>query len=155
MNKLIHYRQAGGPLPGAVPPGPPVAPPGPPMDPAMGMPPQGMPPQAPMAPPPPPAPMTFAEKVEEARQMIKSGRTALPKSPEVSMTPTGMMDGQGDGPVNLMPGSGELSQEMVGPDQGPDTIDAELEEGAFVMNPEASEMYADEIQGLMYGGMVK
>ncbi len=146
MNPMIAYRNVGGPavLPGAVPPNQP-APAAPPMDPAMAQ------PQAPVAPPPPPAPMTFAEKVEAARQMIKSGRTSVPMAPELSAP---MMDAQGDGPVMIHPEAGGVAPGMVGPDMGVDDIDTELEEGSMVMNPEASEMYAEELQMMMKGGVV-
>ena len=155
-NSLIAYRQSGGPLPPAGPPMPPQGMPPQGMPPAgPPMPPQGMPP-APMPPlPPAPQPMTFAEKVEEARKVIKSGRASVPSAPELS-TPPGLMmvDAQGDGPVEIMPGAGSVAPGMVGPDQGVDTIDTELEEGSFVLNPEASEMYGDEVRAMVSGGPV-
>ena len=146
MNPLVSYRQNGGPLPGAVPPmgaQPELPPAGPPMAPPA--------PVAPPAPPMPPAPKSFAERVEEARMVIKSGRTSVPSSPELKAP---MVDAQGDGPVEIMQGAGSVAPGMVGPDMGVDTIDSELEEGSFVLNPEASEMYGDEIRAMCRGGKV-
>ena len=152
MNPLVHYRQAGGLLPGAVPPigaqpelpptGPEMAPPGGPMAPPPA-------PPAPVAPPPPPS---FSDKVGMALDKIRSGRASAP----VAAAPMGpmMTDAQGDGPVEIMPGAGQMAPGMVGPDKGVDTIDTELEEGSFVLNPEASEMYGDEIRAMCKGGAV-
>ena len=166
MNGLIAYRQSGGPLPGAVPtledqaamaqqpPMDPMAGGMPPMDPMAA---QGGMPEAPMAPPVPPAPPSFSDKVGQALEKIRSGRTTVPANPALAApAPTGpmMTDGQGNGPVEIMPGAGNVTQEMVGPDMGPDTVDSELEEGSFVLNPEASEMYGEEVRAMMYGGAV-
>ena len=54
----------------------------------------------------------------------------------------------------IHPEAGSVAPGMVGPDVGMDIVDAELEEGAYVMNPEASEMFGEELQLLMNGGMV-
>ena len=157
-NGLIAYRQEGGPvpLPGAIPPNP-EQPAGPPMDPGMA-PPAGPvgPAGPPMAPPVPPAPVkkSFAEKVAEAKAAIQGGGASVPVMPELAAPEPMGMDGQMDGPVMIHPEAGMTSPGMVGPDMGPDTVDAELEEGAMVMNPEASEMFADELQGLFNGGRV-
>ena len=128
--------------------GPPMAPPmAPPMDPAMA------PPPAPMGPPPR---KTFAEKVAEAREAIQGGQTVVPET--MPMTPQSdklaAYDGQMDGPVDMYPGSGELVPGMVGPDVGPDDVDAMVEEGSYVMNAEGSDMFADEIEAMYKGGMV-
>lgn len=157
MGGLVSYKQAGGdilpgavpptpqPLPGAVPPGPP---PGVPMDPGMAQGAGPMPPPAPVGPPPR---KSFTERVMEAKELIKSGATPLPSTP---LPQQGMMDAQGDGPVMIHPEAGLPSPAMVGPDMGPDTFDAELEEGSMVMNPEASEMFQEELMGYFNGGMV-
>ena len=65
-----------------------------------------------------------------------------------------MMDAQGQGPVMIHPEAGGMAQGMVGPDMGVGTVDAELEEGSMVMNPEAAEMFGDELQMMMNGGVV-
>ena len=152
---LIAYRQEGGPvpLPGAVPPNP-QEPMAPPMDPGMA-PPAG-PPMAPAAPPMPPAPVrkSFAEKVAEAKAAIQGGGASVPVMPELAAPEPMGMDGQMDGPVMIHPDAGMTSPGMVGPDMGPDTVDAELEEGSMVMNPEASEMFSDELQGYYDGGYI-
>ena len=140
-------------------------PPGGPMDPmaAGAMPPGGaMPPEGAMPPLPPQEPprMTFADKVTAARETIKAGRTAVPTEPintmpeDAPMMPAGMMDGQGDGPVDIHPDAGMLAFDEVGPDQGVDTVDAMLEEGSYVLNPEASEMFGEDVRAMMYGGKV-
>ena len=153
LNKggLVAYKQEGGILPGAVPPAPqplpgavPPMPQGPEMAPEM-------PPMAPPAPVGPPPRKSFTERVMEAKELIKSGATPLPSAP---LPQQGMMDAQGDGPVMIHPEAGMPSPAMVGPDMGPDTFDAELEEGSMVMNPEASMMYEEELMGYFNGGMV-
>ena len=142
LNKLV-YRQDGGVLPGAIPPaaGPTPTPAAAPAPPVAPQPPAGPPPRR-----------SFAEKVAEAKKMINQGATPVPVQP-VSPGPM-MVDGQGDGPVEIMPGAGEPTMMEVGPDMGPDTVDTELMEGSMVMNPEASEMYGDEIRAMCRGGVV-
>ena len=164
----VVYRQVGGPMQDVVdvdagaPAGAQLsdgAVAGAPMDPmAGGMPPMGgapMPPAggAPMAPPAPAEPprMTFAEKVAEARAAIKGGGTSVPTNPlptEAPMGPQGMMDGQGDGPVAFGEGAGHLTEGEVGPDMGPDDVDAMVPEGAFVMNAEGTAMNGPEIDAM-------
>ena len=159
MNPLVHYRQVGGDLP----PGPELID-GVPAEEALAAqapvpagPPPGMaPPMGPQQPPQPPMPVepprkTFAEKVMEAHKLIKGGQTSVPTEMPMMPQPP-MMDGQGDGPVMVHPEAGSLSPQMVGPDMGPDTVDAELEEGSFVMNPEGSEMFAEDLQMMVHGG---
>ena len=175
---LIDYRAEGGPIPGSVPP---IAPPPgqpipgsvPPMAPPPGMMPPGvpggMPPGAPGMPPQPPMPpkrMTFAEKVMMAKEAINAGASSVPTVQPVAMSdmsmmdkqhqmPNGMMmDGQGHGPVEILGDAGMTTEQMVGPDMGPDDVDSELEEGSMVMNPEASEMYGEQIRAMMNGGFV-
>ncbi len=159
MNQLITmnsggavYRNTGGvaPLPGAQPPiGGPQAPI-----------PQAEPPQAvPVTPPAPELPiepprMSFLDKVLAAKEAIQSRQTSVPKT-EAPMAPTGTMDGQGNGPVDIHPDAGQLTQHEVGPDVGIDDVDSELEPGSFVMNPEASEMYSKSIDAMANGGRVR
>ena len=162
---LVDYMNVGG----MAPQGPAMAPPGAPQMDPMGanmapMPPAGpemqqmQPPMEPAAPVAPPMPKTFAEKVMEAKMAIQGSRTPVPVMPELQapmMDPMmGQMDAQGQGPVMIHPEAGGAAPGMVGPDMGPDTFDAQLEEGSMVMNPEASEMYADELQGYYNGGMI-
>ena len=136
-------------------PGAPIAPPGalPPMGPEMATPEAA--PAAPALPPAPPARPTFAERVMKAKEAIQGGTSSVPATPAVQAAVSNQaLDGQGDGPVEMMPGSGQLMPTEVGPDQGVDTVDAMMPEGSFVMNPEASEMYGDEIRAMCKGGMV-
>ena len=141
----IVYRQEGGfaaddgsdfateapPVIGGVPGG---QPPMPPMD------------QAPVAPPAPAGPpprMSFAEKVAEAKKVIQRNADSGKPLPTPS---SGMgMDAQGDGPVQFGEGAGQYAPGMVGPDAGPDDVDAMLPEGTMVMNAEAAEMYGPEL----------
>ena len=168
MNPMIAYRQEGGIADDGsnVNQAPPMIAEKQPMDPMMdpmaqGMAPPmdpmaaGMPPEAPMAPPAPVEPprRTFADRVDEALMKIRGGKTSVPTEPLPSMG-MGMMDGQGDGPVTIYPGAGELTQGQVGPDMGVDTVDADLEEGSFVLNPEASDMFAEDVQMMVMGGRV-
>ena len=154
LNKggLIAYRAEGGSIPGAIPvpsQGLPGAIPAGPSE----MPPQ-MPQEAPMAAPMPPARKTFAEKVAEAKEVIKNGGMSVPKNPQMSP----QMDAQGDGPIY---GDFQGGQPQVAPDMGVDTVDAKLAPGEFVMNKEATEanmpaLEAMNSQGLAMrnGGMV-
>ena len=159
MNTLVSYRQVGGPMPaddGSDMPPPVIeegmAPPAAPM--GGGMPPAGgMPAPAPAAPVAPPAPVrkTFAEKVAEARASMKAGETSVPLAPlptEAPMAEAGMMDGQGDGPVAFGEGAGHAVEGEVGPDIGPDDVDAMLPEGSYVLNAEATEMNGPEIDAM-------
>ena len=162
---LVAYRQVGGPIPGAVPPGPPpgagvppgaLPPGGPPLGPQGAPPGPGVPPGPPVPPPAPPR-MSFADKVKAAKEAIQGSTAPVPVTPEVQQMAAPadpMMDAQGNGPVAIHPEAGAMAPGMVGPDMGIDDVDAELEEGSMVMNPEASEMYADELQGLYDGGRV-
>lgn len=159
MNPMIAYRQEGGLLPGAVPPTeapqgplPGAMPPTNPQGPEMA--PQGQP-TPPQAPPAPPERMTFAQKVDAALEGMQSGRSTVPTpKAETQMGALRVMDMQGDGPVSIAPGAGGIAPGSVGPDMGPDTIDTELEEGSMVMNPEASEMYEEELMQYANGGYV-
>ena len=79
---------------------------------------------------------------------IKGGGTSVPTAPlptEAPMGSEGMMDGQGDGPVSFGEGAGYAVDGEVGPDMGPDDVDAMLPEGSYVLNAEATEMNGPEV----------
>ena len=160
----VAYRQAGGPMapppgppPGAVPPGPPLPPPGAPMGAPGAAPGAPAAPQVPMEPAGPPPRKSFRDRVKEAKEAIRSDSASVPVSTEVKAVvaePMGMMDGQGDGPVDIHPDAGMLMPTEVGPDIGVDTVDSELNEGSMVMNAEATEMFGDELKAMVDGGAV-
>ena len=163
---MVQYRQTGGVIAddGTM-NGQPVGAPVPQGNPQMPSPaPVGAPPAAPMAPPVPMVPMmqeapqeSFFDKFQKARDRVKK-KTSMDliviEEPMPAPMATPMMDGQGDGPVQVHPEAGMLAPMEVGPDMGVDTVDAELEEGSFVMNPEGSELFAEELQMMMHGGYV-
>lgn len=141
---MPYYRQEGGEIPAVGPEG---------VNPALaaqgGQPPVAPAPQ-PMPMPQPPMRKSFAEKVAEAKELIsrnKSQGMPLPTPmPEVPMA-----DAEGDGGVM---GDVTYADESVGPDIGPDTVDAKLTPGEFVMNKEATEMYLPEIQKMNEEGLI-
>ena len=169
MNKedggMVHYRQGGGliDLSGApqmqpMAPNTPLPPSGGP-EMQLGMPPEPkMMPQEPVMDPmmnQPPAPMSFMDKVLEARTKIKEARTSVPDKIDLAPTTSPMMDAQGQGPVMIHPEAGSVAPNMVGPDAGMDVVDTELEPGSMVMNAEASDLYGEELQTMLNGGEVQ
>lgn len=148
MNPLI-YRQLGGVAPEVAPMDPMGA--QAPVDPMMaqGMQPAPAPEMTMAAPPPPPVRKTFAEKVQEAKAMIESGRSSVPQA---MMKPAGMIgyDGQGQGPIY---GDATMSPAEVGPDVGEDTVDAKLTPGEYVLNKEAVDMFGPQIEQMNQAGL--
>ena len=115
-----------------------------PMQPNMPSEPVSMPPMA-------PAPMTrksFSEKVAEAKAFIESKSASMPATP-MPMMEQPMMDGQGDGGVY---GDVDYSMEELGPDIGPDTVDAKLTPGEAVIPAEAVEANPEVVNGLISQG---
>ena len=130
-----------------IPPGQPEAPMGP----------EAMPqPEPPMPEPMPMPKKSFAEKVAEAKMVIEKNKgegmplptpAPMPMMPEAPM----MTDAEGDGGVL---GDVTYSDEPVGPDIGPDVVDAKLTPGEFVLNKEATEMYRPQIEQMNQDGLI-
>ena len=84
---------------------------------------------------------SFFDKFMEARDAIKGRKkmelVVIDSQPMPPQMPPMAYDGQGDGPVG---GSFTPSPVPVGPDLGPDTVDAKLTPGEYVMNQEATQM---------------
>ena len=111
-----------------------------------------MPQQAPMQPNMPSEPISmpkksFAEKVAAAKAFIENKPASIPATPMPMEQP--MMDGQGDGGVY---GDVEYSMEELGPDIGPDTVDAKLTPGEAVIPAEAVEANPEAVNSLISQG---
>ena len=98
---------------------------------------------------------SFFDKFMEARDAIKGRKkmelVVIDSQPMPPQMPPMAYDGQGDGPVG---GSFTPSPVPVGPDLGPDTEDAKLTPGEFVMNQEATQMYGPQIEQMNQAGLV-
>ena len=123
--------------------------------------PEAMPPQQPPMSAPMPMPKkSFAEKVAEAKMVIEKNKGEGMPLPTPAPMPTEpfqlpgepmMTDAEGDGGVL---GDVTYSDEPVGPDIGPDVVDAKLTPGEFVLNKEATEMYRPQIEQMNQDGLI-